>query len=251
MSNLVLELAQKIEKGELILVDLSYDLYNGMPIYPGDPEYKHEYVSRGDKYGQATHSKVSMSVHSGTHMDAPLHFVPNGDSVEKFDVYSLLAYGAVLDLSYKQLGSPITTEDLRKFDPKVKQGRAVMLYTGFAARRGTQDFLYNWPYLSSSGADFLAERRVRVVGIEAQSIGGWWGRPGFNYPARTTRDEVVYVHHKLLSNGVLILEGVNNMDKVLNQCEGGEALFLFPAVKIRGAEGAPVRPVAVCEPMSV
>ncbi|ACP46671.1 cyclase family protein [Sulfolobus islandicus Y.G.57.14] len=238
------ELFDQMSKGNLLLIDMTYDMFNGMQTYIGDPPFKHEYFRKGNKYGEVTLSTVYMGLHSGTHIDLPLHFVPNGESVEKFNIIQFIGYGNVLDLSYKKLGEPISSNDLKKFDDKIKENYVVMLYTGFSATRGKEDFLYNWPYLDSNGADYLVSKKIRAVGIESMSIAGWAGK---EYPPRTNWDEVVYVHHKLLSNDIIILESVNNMKKVLEECKNGEALFFYAPLKIVGAEGGPTRLFAICE----
>ncbi len=236
-----------LKSGRYVMVDLTHEMYNGMPIYPGDPPFNHEYVKLGSNYGETTLSRVSLGLHTGTHVDLPRHFVPSGATAERLGLDGFVVYGSVLDLSYKRFGEPITAEDLRRFEDKIRVGEAVMLYTGFSRAWGTEEFLYNWPYLDRSGADYLVERGVRVVGTEALSIAGFAGKEGYPYPARVSRDDVVYVHYKLLSNGVYILEGVTNLDLALTLCRGGEGLFLFMPLKIRGAEGSPVRLVMICE----
>ncbi|WP_338598992.1 cyclase family protein [Sulfolobus tengchongensis] len=238
------DLFNEMMKGNLLLIDMTYDMFNGMQTYIGDPPFKREYFRKGNKYGEVTLSTVYMGLHSGTHIDLPLHFVPNGDSVEKFDILKFVGFGTVLDLSFKKLGEPITANDLRKFDDKIRENMVIMLYTGFSSTRGKEDFLYNWPYLDSSGADYLTSKKIRAVGIESMSIAGWAGK---EYPAKTTWDEVVYVHYKLLNNGIIIMESVNNMKRVLEECKNSNALFFYLPLKIVGAEGGPTRLFAICE----
>jgi kynurenine formamidase len=240
------QLFKALSEGKIKAIDLSHELYNGMPTYPGDPPFRHEYVRVGEKYGEVTLSRVDMGVHSGTHIDLPRHFVPGGATIEAVPVSRFIARGYVLDLSDKKPGEAITAEDLRRFGPKVARGAAVMLYTGFSAKWGTEEFLYNWPYLSRDAADYLAEAGVAAVGTEALSIAGYAGVPGYPYPPRVQRDDVVYVHYKLLSSGALVIEGLTNLDKVLKECRDGEALFVFAPIKIRGGEGGPTRALALC-----
>ena len=148
---------------------------------------------------------------------------------------------------YRKFGEPITREDLEKFGNKIQRNYVVMLYTGFSRAWSTEEFLYNWPYLDRSGADYLIERKIRAVGIEALSIAGWPGKEGYPYPSRVARDDVAYVHYKLLSNGIYVIEGAANLDMALSKCKDGEGLFLFAPLKIRGAEGSPVRLLMMCE----
>jgi len=247
MSHLLRDMLDRIVNGQLLVIDLTHELYTGMPTYPGDPPFTHEYVKVGRNYGESTLSKISAGLHSGTHVDLPRHFVPNGATAETISPSDFIAYGVVLDLSYKRFGEPITREDLEKFGNKIRQGYVVMLYTGFSRAWSTEEFLYNWPYLDRSGADYLIERKIRAVGIEALSIAGWPGKEGYPYPPRVARDDVAYVHYKLLSNGIYIIEGATNLDIALSKCKDGEGLFIFTPLKIRGAEGSPVRLLMMCE----
>ncbi|CCC80812.1 cyclase family protein [Thermoproteus tenax] len=227
------------------VIDLSRELYEGMPVYPGDPIFRHTYLSVARSYGEVTLSRVEMGAHTGTHVDLPAHFVPGGASIEALDASRFVAYGSVIDLSYKRPGEAITAEDLWRRSELIKRGEAVMIYTGFSAKYGTEEFLYNWPYLDRGAADYLAEARVAAVGVEGMSVAGYPGVQGFPYPPRVSKDDVAYVHYKLLSSGVIVIENVTNLDKVLSEC-GGRALFIFAPIKIRGGEGGPARVLALC-----
>jgi len=227
------------------VIDLSRELRNGMQVFPGDPPYRHEYVKFARKYGEVTLSKIEMGAHNGTHVDAPAHFVPDGDTLERISADRFVAHGSVLDLSWKRPGEAISAGDLGKFGDKIARGRAVMIYTGFSSRYGTEEFLYNWPYLDRSAADYLAGAGVAAVGVEGMSVAGYAGAEGYPYPPRVPRDDVVYVHYRLLSSGVIIIENLTNLDAVLREC-GGEALFVYAPIKIGGGEGGPARVLAIC-----
>lgn len=248
MSQVLRELINQLTSKGLVMIDLTHELYNGMPTYPGDPPFTHEYVKVGRSYGESTLSRISAGLHSGTHIDLPRHFVPSGLTAESISLTEFVAYGVVLDLSYKGHGEAISEDDLRRFDEKIRRNYVVMLYTGFSGTWGTEEFLYNWPYLDRSGADYLVSKGVRAVGTEALSIAGWPGKEGYPYPPKVPRDDVAYVHYKLLSNGIYIIEGVTNLNIALSTCRDGEGLFIFMPLKIRGAEGSPLRLVMLCEP---
>ncbi len=245
-----LDIYRAIESGELLLIDLSHELSNNMPIYPGDPPFIHEYVSVGRRYGDVTLSKVSMGLHSGTHIDMPLHFQPGGLSVDKFPISRFINYSIALDLSYKRPGEAISRVDLERFKDRVRKGMGVLIYTGFSSRWGSEEFLYNWPYLTKDAADYLVERGVSLVGVEGLSVAGFPGKEGYPYPARVSRDEVVYVHYRLLSSGILIIEGLTNLDRVVKECKDSEALVFSVPLNIAGAEAGQARVFAVCQPAS-
>jgi len=116
------------------VVDLTCDLFNGMPTYPGDPPFRHQFVIRGSRDGEVTLSRVESGLHSGTHVDAPLHFIPGGDSVDRVSPAKLVVSADLVDLTSKGPGQPITRDDLMG---RVRPGRAAVLYTGFSALRGS------------------------------------------------------------------------------------------------------------------
>ncbi|MEL9990307.1 MAG: cyclase family protein [Thermoproteus sp.] len=227
------------------VIDLSRELHNGMQIYPGDPPYRHEYVSMARRYGEVTLSRLEMGSHTGTHIDAPAHFVPGGDTIEKIPAERFVARGYVLDFSFKRPGEAITAGDLMRYSEKIRRGSAVMIYTGFSSKYGTEEFLYDWPYLDRSSADYLAEVGVAVVGVEGMSVAGYAGVEGYPYPPRASKEDVVYVHYKLLSAGIIVIENLTNLDLVIKEC-GSEALFVYAPIKIRGGEGGPARVLALC-----
>ena len=237
-----------VSRDELLLIDLSHSLSNGMPIYPGDPPFNHEYVRFGKSYGEATLSRVCMGMHTGTHIDLPLHFQPGGASVDKFPLSRFIVYSVALDLSGKAPGEPIGRVDLEAFRDRIRGGLGILLYTGFSSKWGSEEFLYNWQYLSRDGADYLVERGVSLVGTEALSVAGYSGKPDYPYPARVSRDDVVYVHYKLLSSNVLIIEGLTNLDRVLNECLNSEALLIVAPLNVIGSEAGQSRVFALCNP---
>jgi len=120
------------------VVDLTCDLFNGMPTYPGDPPFRHQFVIRGSRDGEVTLSRVESGLHSGTHVDAPLHFIPGGDSVDRVSPARLVVLADLVDLTSKGPGQPITRDDLMG---RVRPGRAAVLYTGFSA---LEPLMTNW-----------------------------------------------------------------------------------------------------------
>jgi len=222
------------------VVDLTCDLFNGMPTYPGDPPFKHEFVMRGSRPGEVTLSRLEAGSHSGTHVDAPLHFIPGGGSVDSIEPSRLIVGADVVDLSNKRPGEPITRRDL---EGKVRKGRAAVLYTGFSSMRGSELYLYAWPYLDRGAADYLAEVKVSAVVTEGMSVAGWAGAEGFPWKPTVSPDDVSYVHARLLSSGVIIVEGACNLKELVG-CNN--VTLVIAPLRVRGAEGAMARVLALC-----
>jgi kynurenine formamidase len=222
------------------VIDLTCEAYNGMPTYPGDPPFRHEFVLTGSREGEVTLSRLEAGSHSGTHVDAPLHFIPGGLSVDRIPPERLVLPADFVDLSYKRPKEAITSRDL---EGKVHAGRAAALYTGFSRLRGSEDYLHAWPYLSRDAADYLAGVGVGAVMTEAMSVSGWAGAKGYPWPPLVSEEEAAYVHVRLLSSGVIIVEGACNLGE-LASCR--DPLLVIAPLKVRGAEGAMARVLALC-----
>ncbi len=189
---------------ELIIHDISKDTIS-TPVFSGDPETEVVQVRSmedGDGYNL---SKISMSVHSGTHIDAPLHFCADGSSIDKLRLNTF--YGKCTVITVDGI---LTGEDMERLLPYCKRR---ILFRG----KGNT-------YVSQSAAIVLASSRVVLVGTDAESIA-----PSFDEEK---------THRELARAGIAILENLN-----LNDIEDGEYdLCAFP-VKFGGLEAAPCRAI--------
>ena len=188
----------------MIIHDISRDTMTSS-VYEGDPETVAERIKdieNGDSYNL---TKLSMSVHSGTHIDAPLHFCSDGSSIEQLRLNTF--YGKCTVISVDGI---LTGEDMERLLPYCKKR---VLFHG----EGNT-------FLSHSAAIVLAESRVVLVGTDAQSIA-----PSF--------DEEL-THRELARAGIAVLENLN-----LSAIEDGEYdLCAFP-VKLGGLEASPCRAI--------
>ena len=174
-------------------------------------------------------SDLLITAHSATHIEAPRHFYRKGKALDEYPLETFQGEGVVLNVVKKPL-SAILAEELAMEAP-VRENDIVLLHTGWGARYGRRDYERH-PYLHSSAAQWLVERKVKIVGIDAPSV----DLPGplrtslFNWP----------IHRLLLAEGILIVEHLGNLEKV-----SGRRLFIsaFPLL-VPGVESAPVRVVA-------
>ena len=156
-----------------------------------------------------------MNLHTGTHMDMPLHFIPGGDTVDMFDISRLVAACRVIDLIDVEFS--IHAEDLLPFD--IRKGETILFKTRNSL---SEEFDFEFIYLASDGAEFLAAKSVNCVGIDSLGI------------ERAQSDHST--HKTLLGAGITIIEGLRLKDVE----QGSYELFAVP-IKIAGAEAAPVR----------
>lgn len=188
----------------MIIHDISRDTIN-TPVYDGDPETRAERIKsieNGDGYNL---TEISMSVHSGTHIDAPLHFYDEGSSIENIRLNTFFGKCTVISVS-----GILTGEDMERLLPYCKRR---VLFHGEGKT-----------FISHSAAIVLAESRVVLVGTDAQSIA-----PSFD-EERT--------HRELARAGIVILENLN-----LSAIDDGEYdLCAFP-IKLGGLEAAPCRAI--------
>lgn len=188
----------------MIIHDISRDTIN-TPVYDGDPETRAERIKsieNGDGYNL---TEISMSVHSGTHIDAPLHFYDEGSSIDNIRLNTFFGKCTVISVS-----GILTGEDMERLLPYCKRR---VLFHGEGKT-----------FISHSAAIVLAESRVVLVGTDALSIA-----PSFD-EERT--------HRELARAGIVILENLN-----LSAIDDGEYdLCAFP-IKLGGLEAAPCRAI--------
>jgi len=188
-----------------------------MAYYPGDVPYKAEPICTIDRSGCNMH-KLLMGTHTGSHIDAPCHFLEGGRSIEQIPLYRFMEEAQVLEIRGKEIGP----EDLRGLEDGIG---AVLFKTRNSGLMSLGAFLRDYVCLSPEGAEVLIERGIRLVGIDYVSIERF-GTPDFR------------LHRRLLEADVLILEGLD-----LKDVPPGRYLLLALPLRIRGMDGSPVRAV--------
>ena len=209
--------------------DLTHHLRNGMPVYPGDPSPSFESYSTLQKDG-VNLTKITMGSHTGTHVDAPRHFIRDGIGIDRIPLNKLIGEAYVADLSKKPIGGGITSKDLRReLETEIASDDIVAIYTGCSEHWGDKSINRDYTYLTEDAADYLVSKKVRAVGIDFLSV------------EKFKATEHV-VHKTLLGNGIFIIESLSN---ALNQFVGQRILMICMPIKLRDGDGAPSRVVAV------
>ena len=174
--------------------------------------------------------KINMLAQMGTHMDAPLHVIPGGTSIDHIPVDQVAGEGVILDV-HKAGPEPITARDLEKGNLRVQEGDLVFLWTGWGDKFSTPEYDPH-PYLSEEAAGYLVEKKVKVVGLDVLT-------PDLPAPFRK-EDYRGVVHETLLGNGVLIIENLGHLDEV-----AGKRLWICAApMKVRDGDAGFVRVLA-------
>lgn len=198
------------------IIDISLPLNEQTILYPGNPPVTIEHFASAS--GSSFNSKISMSSHSGTHMDAPRHAFSDGSGVDQIDPQKVIGTCRVIDFTACE--AEIIVDDLQA--KNIQKGERILFKTTNSIR-GFDTFYNDYVYLSGQGAIYLAELGVSLVGIDALSI-----------KKKGLTDNTS--HSALLSKEIPILEGINLLD-----VEPGEYFLIATPIKFTGLDGSPVR----------
>lgn len=169
--------------------------------------------------------------HSGTHMDAPLHFIDGGNTIDKVDLHKCTGPALVVDVSHKKLRDFITVADLGKKANEIGHGSRVLLYTGWASHAEEPDYRTHFPRISLELAQWFAEKGIWLVGMEMPSVASL---------LEDDKEELTVVHQTLLHAEIVIVECLTNLDKL-----PAEVHFTALPLKVQNGDGSPVRAIAV------
>lgn len=201
-------------------IDVTRPIVEGMPNWPGDPEPSIvQFASIGEESFCNT-SKVSMCVHTGTHMDAPLHFIDGAASMDSLPLDAVIGPVRVVEIM-----DPVAVRTA-ELPADLAEGERIL----FKTRNSTQlwakpGFQRDFVYISHAAAQVLAAREVRTVGIDYLSIGGF-------------HSDMQETHLALLGAGIWVIEGLD-----LSQIEPGRYEMVCLPLKLAGVEGSPARVV--------
>ena len=179
-------------------------------------------------------STFSMFAHYATHVDAPVHFIPEGMTIDQVPLQSLMGPAAVIELSDHGESTGITGDTLEDRGQHVEKGDIAILRTGWTDKHwGTDKFWLEGPYLRTEGADWLVERDVKSV-VYDFSEEYLVREPGF-------RGEDCEVHHKLLGTNIFNIEYVRDLSLI----ERPRCAIMALPIKLKGLDGAPARVIAI------
>ncbi|KXS47131.1 MAG: arylformamidase [Halanaerobium sp. T82-1] len=200
------------------MFDISMTIRKDMLVYKGKDEIRPRLTTIRDfNQGDAHESELQMNVHTGTHVDAPLHMLEDGENANLFFAENPF-YNKLLDLT--EVDEKITAADLKEYD--IEKNSFIILKT----KNSKPGFLEKTPekfvYLAESGAEYLIDKNIKGVGIDTNGI----ERAQSEHPT----------HKKLLAEKIMILEGLR-----LNQVPAGSYIMLLSLLKIADSDGLPGR----------
>lgn len=224
------------------VIDLSNPIKNDIPTFPKFPNVRIETTDYAARDG-FTMEQVEMRSHTGTHVDAPLHFIPGGKTLDEFSIEKFMGDGIVLDLTPKEPAEPIVPEDIEPFVDEIESDDVVMLYTGWDEHYGwTSEYVMRYPFLSGEVAEYLAELEPKAVGIDTPSVAGWVDEVPAQGPVTDIGADESHV--PLLENDIIPIEELRNLEQVLKGADSCRASFFYPPLNLHGVGGASARAFA-------
>lgn len=207
------------------LIDLSLDIYDGAPTFAPDPPTSiTPHLGIGDLGYNIT--RITMSSHFGTHLDAPFHFFDDGTTVENLDLSLGFGPARVIDLAHKRVKEEITPADLEAQAGDISRGGRLVLKTGWDREYPAPHYFSDQPYIGLDACRWLVDRGIETVAMDMPTI----------YPG-----EYVEAHHILLGAGILVIEGLARLDQLTTN----DIFLIALPLRFRGRDGSPCRVVAL------
>ncbi|NIM93977.1 MAG: cyclase family protein [Anaerolineales bacterium] len=200
--------------------DISLAISPQLPTWPGDPPIEVEKFRKMGSGSSSNSSRLTCSVHTGTHVDAPIHFVKDGSGVDSLPLNILIGRAYVVDLPKATVLDAATLEEAG-IPPRT---RRVLFKTKNSSlwAEGENEFIEDYVAVDASGAEWLVRKGFQLVGVDYLSVGSF--------------KEGAKPHRLLLGAGMVILEGIN----LSGVRKGRYTLYCLP-LKIIGCDGAPAR----------
>jgi arylformamidase len=202
------------------LLDVSVPLDAALASYPGNTPFSLEPIKRLARGDSSNVSTLHLSAHSGTHVDAPRHFFDRGPGAEGLSLEMLCGRARVIELTTRKA---ITADDLAQRD--LSEDVRVLIKTHNSRLWGSPEFHQDFIGVAESGARYLVEHGIKVVGVDYLSV------EAFKTPGAPA-------HHVLLGGGTIVIEGLN-----LRDVEPGHYELLCLPLLVVGSDGAPARVV--------
>ena len=213
------------------VIDLTLTISEQIPTFPGSPQPNFINWETLEKDGYNL-ELLFLSSHTGTHIDAPYHFLKDGQKIHQI-VTRRLVTEAILIKIRKGANQSITKDDIQKFERKygkIDDGSTVIFHTGWQKNLKKESYFLRNPGLAVSAAKYLASKKINLVGIDSPSID-------------LGKDSKFSVHHILAKSGMLIVENLANLEKI-----NSEMFHLIVApLKLKNATGSPVRAMALTD----
>lgn len=208
------------------IIDLTHTLTEKITVYPGTDQPSLKIICNHEFDG-FKETALTLTSHTGTHMDAPNHIFTDGITLDLISVEQFVGKGLVIDCSDLTEGQKITLDRINKVKRRADQADFLLFYTGWDQYWGTDAYLGDYPSMTEEVAEYLIQSNKKGVGLDVISID--------SMTSLTNHKKVLF------DSNFVIVENLTNLGKI------GNELFTFYALpmKYENADGAPVRAIAI------
>jgi kynurenine formamidase len=213
------------------VIDLALTISEKIPTFPGSPQPNFINWESIEKDGYNL-ELLFLSTHTGTHIDAPYHFLKKGQKIHQIMIKRLVTEAILIKIR-KGSDQSVTKTDIEKFEKKngkIDDGSTVIFHTGWQKNLEKKSYFLRNPGLGISAAKYLASKKINLVGIDSPSID-------------LGKDSKFSVHHILAKNGILIVENLTNLDKIHSE----KFHLIVAPLKLKNATGSPIRAMALVD----
>ncbi len=213
------------------VIDLTLTISENIPTFPGSPQPNFISWENIEKDGYNL-ELLFLSSHTGTHIDAPYHFLKKGQKIHQILIKRLVTEAVLIKIR-KSADQAITKTDIERFEKKhgiIDDGSTIIFHTGWQKNLQKKSYFLRNPGLAVSGARYLASKKINLVGIDSPSID-------------LGKDGKFSVHHILAKNGILIVENLANLEKIHSE----KFHLIVAPLKLKNATGSPVRAMALVD----
>lgn len=212
-----------IKKPGVKTIDLTRKISNG------DPGVQIESAKTIGKDGWNA-TTLNLYSHSGTHMDAPVHFAVNDKTIDQIPVDRFISKAWLIDLTGIEAGGLIKIDDLGDISDQIVAGDSLLFRTGWSFKFGTKSYRDELPRISKELAIWCGEKGINLIGVEPPSVAD------VNEIA-----EVTEIHEILMKNDIIIVEGLVNLDQIVKN----KVTLIAMPLKVADGDGAPARVIAI------
>lgn len=215
----------KVEESNMKIIDLSHSVTPDMPVYPGTeaPVFNESHSIKEQGFRERM---ITMVSHTGTHMDAPAHILPEGKTLDQMPIDHFGGKGVVLDMHATER-SQIHIDELKPFASLIEKGDFILIRTDWSRFWGKKEYFTGYPVLTPQAAQWLCGFNLKGIGVDMISFDG----VGYEFP----------VHRIFLGNDLVLVENLTNLSSLP---ESGFLFFCLP-LKMEDSDGSPVRAAAV------
>jgi arylformamidase len=201
--------------------DISVTLKSGMVHWPGDPPLMVKPIHEIAKGADANVSHLSMGSHTGTHMDAPYHFISSGKGIDQLPLDATVGRARVIEIRDRV---SIKVNELKAY--KIRRDERILFKTYNSEHYWKKKFFVeDFVYISGDAAEYLAKKKIKSVGVDYLSVGGF-------------REDSIRTHQALLKADIWVIEGLD----LLKVKPGDYDLICLP-LKLSHGDGAPARAI--------